>query len=83
MTRDLLPLDADRLNMLRRGFVEPVVGRCIQCGLCSYNCPAGIDVRSYSRQSLVVSDPRCMQCGSCVARCPRGAIRLTLAEVAA
>ncbi len=49
--------------------------RCVECGICSYNCPLGIDVRSHVRRSLPVSDNRCLTCGECVARCPRGTLR--------
>ncbi len=52
---------------------DPV--RCVECGICSYNCPLGIDVRSHVRRSLPVSDNRCLTCGECVARCPRGTLR--------
>ena len=26
----------------------PDASRCVQCGICSYNCPMAIDVRAYS-----------------------------------
>jgi ferredoxin len=51
-------------------------GRCVECGICSYNCPLGIDVRSKARLGLVVADAYCLTCGECVARCPRGTLRL-------
>lgn len=50
--------------------------RCVQCGICGYNCPADIDVRSYARQGLLVTDPRCILCGNCVEKCPRGTLSL-------
>lgn len=49
--------------------------RCVQCGVCGYNCPAGIAVREYARQGKIVDDPRCVQCGQCVEVCPRGTLR--------
>ena len=55
--------------------VVPDAARCVQCGVCGYNCPVGISVRDYARQGLVVDDPRCVQCGQCVAVCPRGTLR--------
>ncbi len=55
--------------------VTPDATRCVQCGVCGYNCPVGIPVRDYARQGHVVNDPRCMQCGQCVALCPRGTLR--------
>ena len=47
--------------------------RCMQCGICSFSCPAGIDVRNYAWQGLPVDDSRCLTCGQCVLRCPRRA----------
>lgn len=55
--------------------VVPDPTRCVQCGVCGYNCPVGIPVRDYARQGLVVDDPRCVQCGQCVEVCPRGTLR--------
>ncbi|HEU4561912.1 MAG TPA: 4Fe-4S dicluster domain-containing protein [Longimicrobium sp.] len=70
-----LPTDAERLRLLAASWVESVEGRCVQCGICSYNCPVGIDVRSYSRRGLPVLESHCILCGECVARCPRGVLR--------
>jgi Pyruvate/2-oxoacid:ferredoxin oxidoreductase delta subunit len=71
-------LHRDRLK--RRAMVSAIVvaeaGRCVECGICSYNCPLGIDVRSKARLGLVVADAYCLTCGECVARCPRGTLRL-------
>lgn len=49
--------------------------RCVQCGVCGYNCPMGIPVRDYARQGLTVSDDRCISCGQCIQVCPRGTLR--------
>jgi NAD-dependent dihydropyrimidine dehydrogenase PreA subunit len=76
--RGPLPTDAERLRLLARGLVEAVAGRCVQCGICSYNCPMGIDVRSYSREARPVLESHCILCGECVARCPRGVLRFAL-----
>lgn len=76
--RGPLPTDGERLRLLARGYVEAVEGRCVQCGICSYNCPTGIDVRSYSRRALPVLESHCILCGECVARCPRGVLRFHL-----
>ena len=45
--------------------------RCVQCGICSDNCPVGVDVRSFAWQGRAVTDDRCVQCGLCVDVCPR------------
>ena len=49
--------------------------RCVQCGVCGYNCPVGIPVRDYARQGLIVTAPDCVQCGQCINACPRGTLR--------
>jgi Fe-S-cluster-containing hydrogenase component 2 len=71
------------LGLARGGRAQPAPSgrvaadatRCVQCGVCGYNCPAGIQVRDYARQGLPVDDPRCVQCGLCIAVCPRGTLR--------
>ncbi len=55
--------------------VVPDAMRCVQCGICSYNCPIGIDVRKHAWLGSPVSDSRCLTCGECVRRCPRGVLR--------
>ena len=56
---------------LAQGQVACEATRCVQCGICSYNCPVSIDVRHYAWRGLPVSDPQCILCGECVRRCPR------------
>ncbi|MBI4768880.1 MAG: 4Fe-4S dicluster domain-containing protein [Chloroflexi bacterium] len=48
--------------------------RCVQCGICGFNCPVNIPVRDFARQNLTMTDPRCIGCGMCVQRCPRGTL---------
>jgi ferredoxin len=55
--------------------------RCVECGICSYNCPLGIDVRKHVRLGLPISDDACLTCGECVARCPRGTLRFEESSV--
>ncbi|MCA9934740.1 MAG: 4Fe-4S binding protein [Anaerolineales bacterium] len=57
------------------GLVVPDAKRCVQCGVCGYNCPVGIPVRDYARQGLPVTDPACITCGNCIQVCPRGTLR--------
>lgn len=66
-----LPIDRGRLALIEHGRIAALPGRCVQCGLCEYNCPVGIPVRRYSRVGSAIDDPACLKCGSCVARCPR------------
>lgn len=40
--------------------------RCIRCGKCDKNCPAGISPAS----NQTVNDSRCLSCYQCVASCP-------------
>ena len=55
--------------------VHTDAARCVQCGVCSYNCPVGISIRDFSRLGNAVLDPRCVQCGQCIEACPRGTLR--------
>jgi ferredoxin len=57
------------------GCVVPDSLRCVQCGVCSYSCPVGIDVRRFAWEGKSVKESYCLTCGECVARCPRGALR--------
>ena len=49
--------------------------RCVQCGICGYNCPVGIEVREYARRGENVTDSRCISCGACIDNCPRGTLK--------
>lgn len=64
-----------RRNALATGYVVPDPSRCVQCGICSYNCPIGLDVRWHAWQGQPVANSRCLTCGECVTRCPRGVLR--------
>jgi Pyruvate/2-oxoacid:ferredoxin oxidoreductase delta subunit len=76
LTRDVLK----RRAMVSGRVVADNV-RCVECGICTYNCPLGIDVRKHVRQSLPISDDACLTCGECVARCPRGTLRFEESSV--
>jgi ferredoxin len=66
----LLPPPANGLYQ-----VTADASRCVQCGICGYNCPVGIQVREYARRGQHVTDPRCISCGACIEKCPRGTLR--------
>ena len=65
--------DLKRLVMVE-GHVVPDASRCVQCGICSYHCPIGIDVRRHAWLGIPVKDSHCLTCGECVNRCPRGVL---------
>lgn len=66
---------ASRHQALAEAQVVPDPARCVQCGICSYNCPAGIDVRAHAWRGRPVFDSHCITCSECVQRCPRGVLR--------
>ena len=67
--------DAKKRTTLATGHVVPDPARCVQCGICSYNCPIDIDVRAFVWRGESVTNSECLTCGECVARCPRGVLR--------
>ena len=67
--------DVGRHTVLAAGQVVPDSARCVQCGICTYNCPVGIDVRAHAWQGEPVKHSQCLTCGECVVRCPRGVLR--------
>jgi ferredoxin len=70
----------DNLDALTRheamvgGVVVSDAVRCVQCGICSYNCPLGINVRAHARMGKPIHESRCLSCGECVDRCPRSVL---------
>ena len=67
--------NASRRTTASAGYVVPDPNRCVQCGICSYNCPINIDVRAHAWRGEPVKHSECLTCGECVARCPRGVLR--------
>ena len=63
------------LEVLSSGVVVTEPTRCVQCGICSFNCPAGIDIRKCAWHGDANKDNHCLACGQCVSRCPRGVPR--------
>jgi ferredoxin len=80
LDRRSLFFDLTRAEVLAAGHVQSEPARCVQCGICSYNCPIGLDVRAYAWRGESIFDSQCLTCGQCVARCPRGV--LTFAPLA-
>jgi ferredoxin len=67
--------ESQRREALATGHVVPEKARCVQCGICSFNCPIGIDVRRHAWLGEHIDDSHCLTCGECVRRCPRGVLR--------
>ena len=73
--KTLFKQENTRRKALVQGHVVSESSRCVQCGICSFNCPINIDVRRHAWQGVPVVDSHCLTCGECVARCPRGVLR--------
>ena len=73
--------DVDKHTVLASGQVVSDPARCVQCGICSYNCPIGIDVRAHAWSGEPVRHSQCLTCGECVARCPRGVLRFEATDL--
>jgi heterodisulfide reductase subunit C len=67
--------ESRRRKALIEGHVVPDSERCVQCGVCTFGCPIGIDIRRYAWEGKPITDSRCLTCGECIARCPRGVLR--------
>ncbi len=67
--------DREKYRTLAGAWVTPEPLRCVQCGVCSFNCPMGIDVRRHVWRVEPVIDSACLTCSECVRRCPRGLLR--------
>jgi NAD-dependent dihydropyrimidine dehydrogenase PreA subunit len=73
---DFFKSDRDRHSALATAWVTPEPSRCVQCGMCTFHCPMGIDVRRHVWLGEPVKDSHCLACSECVKRCPRGLLRL-------
>ena len=73
--KDIFGKSSIRRQVLVGGHVVPDPARCVQCGICSYNCPIEIDVRAHVWRGESITHSECLTCGECVARCPRGVLR--------
>jgi len=79
--KELFHYETNHLTALSMGQVVPDRGLCVQCGICTFNCPAGIDVRSYVWEEKPIADSHCLTCGECVQRCPRGVLRFERSNI--
>jgi ferredoxin len=71
----LKPVFDSRYDILAEAQVVPEAANCVQCGMCSYNCPMEIDVRAHAWRGKPIRDSHCLTCSECVNRCPRGVLR--------
>ena len=62
------------------GYIDSDSAKCVQCGICSYNCPIGIDVRAHVWDREPVLDTQCITCGTCITVCPRGVLQFVATE---
>jgi ferredoxin len=80
-TQPSLSDESHRREVLATGHVVPEASRCIQCGICSFNCPIGIDVRPHARLGKHVEDSYCLTRGECVQRRPPRVLRFERTEL--
>jgi NAD-dependent dihydropyrimidine dehydrogenase PreA subunit len=67
--------ETSRHTALSMGHVVTEKELCVQCGICTFNCPIGIDIRRHVWEGKAVQDSHCLTCGECLRRCPRGVLR--------
>jgi len=79
--KDFFGSDINRRLVLATGHVVPDPLRCVQCGICSYNCPIDIDVRAHAWRGESIKHSECLTCGECVKRCPRGVLRFSQTDL--
>ena len=79
--KQILSATSARLQVIIEGQVVPDPSRCVQCGVCSFHCPIGIDIRKHAWQGIPIKDSMCLTCGECVSRCPRGVLRFERTNV--
>ena len=78
---NLFKRDATRRTALYSGHVVSDSARCVQCGICSFNCPIEIDVRAFVWRDEAIKNSECLTCGECVMRCPRGVLRFAQTDL--
>jgi polyferredoxin len=66
-------LGAPRLHL------EAESEKCIDCKLCTKNCPMSLDVHAMVRSSGMDS-PECISCAACVDVCPKKVLSFTFSS---
>ncbi len=72
--KGMVPSESSIRKVIIEAKVVPDITRCVQCGICSYYCPVGIDVRRHAWLGQPILDSHCLTCGECIARCPRAVL---------
>jgi NAD-dependent dihydropyrimidine dehydrogenase PreA subunit len=81
MLKRFFQLEKVKRKTVVEATVVPDRACCIQCGICSYNCPIGIDVRRHAWHGTPVEDSHCLTCGECITRCPRKVLRFERSQL--
>jgi heterodisulfide reductase subunit C len=79
--REWLSIADTKRQVIVEGQVVPDPTRCVQCGVCTYHCPVGINIRQHAWVGTPIKDSRCLTCGECVTRCPRGVLRFERSNI--
>lgn len=81
MIQDLFTLEGQRSKALVHAQLIADHHRCVECGICSFNCPIGIDIRHHVHERISISDQHCLACGECVSRCPRSVLHFEKSHI--
>jgi ferredoxin len=73
--KTLIRSENTKRKAILSGQVVPDASRCVQCGVCTFHCPIGIDIRRHAWLGQSIEDSHCLTCGECVIRCPRGVLK--------
>jgi Pyruvate/2-oxoacid:ferredoxin oxidoreductase delta subunit len=73
--KEYFKIETNRHMAMAVGQVVTEKDLCVQCGICTFNCPLGIDIRQHVWEGKSIKDSHCLTCGECLRRCPRGVLR--------
>lgn len=54
-----------------RGHIDIDIDKCVLCGLCAKQCPAGAIKVNKDENSWEIDKYKCIICGYCTEKCPR------------